>query len=493
VLTATLATADTVFDERSVAIRVRANHAPHVELDYVWVRVSAGESVTLRVQAVDVEDGVLRGSSILWTTSDGGSGSDTTFSFVPTQPQTVVRVGATDSRGATSSDSAVVLVFPAPSGTAGVTTIRNTPSFWDRTELLVDGPQQQMVFVDHLSYYLDFFTYGGATGMRLGPGSRQRGLFAVGGGFYHLQRYPSDAVRLLDLGGGLVWEWPFTSPAGGDAVAAAEAADGSLLVVARVGVAPATADTLLVTRLGPSGSLLWADTLPSRHGQLAAAIAAGGTMYAAQALDSVVVLALDPSDGRVLWRSVTPGGELRAFAVAGDGAPLLLDRASRGLTVLDPSTGAVRWVAEASASRSPVADGAGNVYLLSRPRFNTTRLEARDAVTGAIRWSAVVDTAGLDSLGAMASAANGDVYVTAGYSLYRVDAGTHAVTKLYEDPVGPLAGGLAWDEGGSLAVFFPSNRRYGEGRLIRWAVSGGPSAGWPSLNGGGRGSRRARP
>jgi hypothetical protein len=152
----------------------------------------------------------------------------------------------------------------------------------------------------------------------------------------------------------------------------------------------------------------------------------------------------------------------------------------------------VRWVADALATRSPVADGAGTVYLLTRPRFNTTRLEARDVVTGAIRWSVVVDTTGLDSLGAVAVAANGDAYVAAEYSLYRVEAGTHTVVTLYEDPVGPFAGGLAWDEAGSLAVFFPSSR-YSKARLIRWAVSAGPSSGWPSLNGSGRGSRRARP
>lgn len=116
VLTATLAAGDTVFDVRSVAIRVRPNHAPHVELDYAWVQVSPGQSVTLNVQAVDVEDGLLPPSTILWTTTDGRSRLDTTFSFVPTLALTVVRVTAMDSHGATGKDSALVHLYPPPAG-----------------------------------------------------------------------------------------------------------------------------------------------------------------------------------------------------------------------------------------------------------------------------------------------------------------------------------------------------------------------------------------
>lgn len=81
--------------------------------------VDVGSDVVFHGSATDPEDGVLSGASLAWSSSlDGQIGTDTILTIATLSPgDHVIRLIATDSRGATGRDSVVLTVNTAPTVT----------------------------------------------------------------------------------------------------------------------------------------------------------------------------------------------------------------------------------------------------------------------------------------------------------------------------------------------------------------------------------------
>lgn len=310
-------------------------------------------------------------------------------------------------------------------------------------------------------------------GSTFGPAVRALAAVATG---------PGCTRQHDDLG---VVQW--SAAVGDSSSAPALAADDATIVVSQEADVGAGIEAVLVTRLSPTGGVVWQDTLDSGPTELptgsAPAIATNGDIYVTwrSAADSFH-LSRFTGTGTRRWTVDLPAWARNTTPAIGSGRVVV--GFEGGVAAYDSAGGPALWTATFTAGAtvsSPIIDGSGNVYV------QTTDGLYSFAPAGTERWAA-------DSLGASMEAtttgAGAPTLLLAGLLLVGCEGSVCAVDA--------ASGALVWRTAVTRVVGSPVVDRDGQiyalnldGKLI--AIFGNQPAafnGWPTEGGNHQRSRR---
>lgn len=245
---------------------------------------------------------------------------------------------------------------------------------------------------------------------------------------------------------------------------------GRLYVLRDNGRTGTSQKRILIAIDAKSGTNLWRSE--TDHGVDGPVVAADGTVILQG--DDDAVYALNPDNGRLVWKASIPEGSIHAPVLSADGAVLI--GGDRGtLYAINPSTGARRWQASVPGAyrlRTTTVAANGSMYVGFETSSGNYGIQAIDESGKALSW--LFNYRNGDSyLGDAALSANGVLYCAFGTNVVAIDTSTG--TKAWEAGVGTrvVPSPIISPDGTVLIVTADGFIHAFQGD------SGSPSHGWP--------------